>query len=156
MARLTINRSISPEGIAAARYSLLSSCGVDPRTTRFDLTWLFMESRLVPSSPDTASGFGDIALGMKQQRGPLRGGFDLSVIAALSLPPEQIAFRATASIRSSSFRGPKILEPAGPLAVCNPPRQQIDFHFGFGLSHTAPRRFFAVGYSFRIDGAWHQ
>src|SRR5579872_5171405 len=38
------------------------------------------------SGPDTASGFGDIALGMKQQLGPVPGGFDLSVIAALSLP----------------------------------------------------------------------
>src|SRR5579864_9417726 len=38
------------------------------------------------SSPDIASGFGDLALGLKQQLGPLPGGFDLSVIAALSLP----------------------------------------------------------------------
>jgi hypothetical protein len=30
-------------------------------------------------------------------------------------------------------------------------RQQADFHFGFGLSHGAPRQFFAAGYSFRID-----
>ena len=29
--------------------------------------------------------------------------------------------------------------------------QQIDFHFGFGLSHAAPSKFFAAGYSFRID-----
>jgi hypothetical protein len=35
-------------------------------------------------------------------------------------------------------------------------RQQVDFHFGFGLSHTAPGRFFAVGYSFRIDRVWHE
>ncbi|MBZ5723368.1 MAG: transporter [Acidobacteriia bacterium] len=32
------------------------------------------------------------------------------------------------------------------------PRHQVDFHFGFGLSHAAPNRFFAAGYSFRIDG----
>jgi hypothetical protein len=30
-------------------------------------------------------------------------------------------------------------------------RQQVDFHFGFGVSSAAPRRFFAVGYSVRID-----
>ena len=30
-------------------------------------------------------------------------------------------------------------------------KQQIDFHFGFGISHAAPTRFFAAGYSFRID-----
>jgi len=30
-------------------------------------------------------------------------------------------------------------------------KQQIDIHFGFGLSHAAPRYFFAAGYSFRVD-----
>ena len=30
-------------------------------------------------------------------------------------------------------------------------KNQIDFHFGFGLSPATPDRFFAVGYSFRID-----
>ena len=30
------------------------------------------------------------------------------------------------------------------------PKNQIDFHFGFGLSHSAPGRFFAVGYSFEL------
>jgi hypothetical protein len=38
------------------------------------------------SGPDSPSGFGDIALGMKHHLGPLPGGFDLSLIAALSLP----------------------------------------------------------------------
>src|SRR5215467_8609203 len=33
-----------------------------------------------------ASGFDDVALGMKQQLGPLPGGVDLSVIVALSMP----------------------------------------------------------------------
>src|ERR1700730_7560172 len=36
--------------------------------------------------PTSASGFGDVAVGMKQQLGPLPGDFDLSVIVALSLP----------------------------------------------------------------------
>ena len=30
-------------------------------------------------------------------------------------------------------------------------KQQIDFHFGFGLSQAAPSQFFAAGYSFRVD-----
>ena len=30
-------------------------------------------------------------------------------------------------------------------------KNQIDFHFGLGLSPATPNRFFAVGYSFRID-----
>jgi hypothetical protein len=34
------------------------------------------------------------------------------------------------------------------------PSQQVDFHFGFGVSNAAPSRFFAVGYSFRIDKLW--
>jgi hypothetical protein len=36
------------------------------------------------------------------------------------------------------------------------PRQEIDFHFGFGVSRSAPEHFFAVGYSFRIDKLWGQ
>jgi hypothetical protein len=31
---------------------------------------------------------------------------------------------------------------------------QVDFHFGFGLSSSTPRSFFAVGYSFRFDRLW--
>ena len=31
---------------------------------------------------------------------------------------------------------------------------QVDFHFGFGLSPAMPQRFFAAGYSFRIDRIW--
>ena len=31
---------------------------------------------------------------------------------------------------------------------------QLDFHFGFGLSPATPQRFFAAGYSFLIDRLW--
>ena len=31
---------------------------------------------------------------------------------------------------------------------------QVDFHFGFGLSSSTPQRFFAAGYSFRVDRLW--
>jgi hypothetical protein len=31
------------------------------------------------------------------------------------------------------------------------PKQQIDFHFGFGLTSAAPKYFVAAGYSIRID-----
>jgi hypothetical protein len=165
------------------------------------------------SSPDIASGFGDIALGMKQQLGPLPGGFDLSVIAALSLPtgadrvsshgfdpfvklPWSKDLKAGWSIGGmqsifwntedgkrnltgeQTFYIEKELmkawdafaEYAGDFAQWGgskqiahlgtayriTPRQQVDFHYGFGLSHAAPRQFFAVGYSFRIDKVWHQ
>jgi hypothetical protein len=30
----------------------------------------------------------------------------------------------------------------------------VDFHFGFGLSHAAPRQFVAIGYSIRVDRLW--
>ena len=33
-------------------------------------------------------------------------------------------------------------------------RQQLDFHFGFGLSRSTPSHFFAIGYSLRIDRLW--
>jgi len=49
--------------------------------------------------------------------------------------------------------GPKQIAHLG-TAYKITPRQQVDFHFGFGLSHAAPSRFFAVGYSFRIDKLW--
>jgi hypothetical protein len=163
------------------------------------------------SYPDSPSGFGDIALGMKQQLGPLPGGFDLSLIAALSLPtgadrvsshgfdpfiklPWSKDLRAGWSIGGMqsvfwntedgrrNLTGEQTLyiekqltkpwdafaEYAGDFAQWGgskqiahlgtayriTPTQQVDFHFGFGLSHTAPGRFFAVGYSFRIDKVW--
>jgi hypothetical protein len=34
-------------------------------------------------------------------------------------------------------------------------KQQVDFHFGFSLSHAAPSRLFAIDYSFRVDKLWH-
>lgn len=39
-----------------------------------------------PTSVGTASGFGDLSLGVKQQFGPIHGNFDLSVVVFLSLP----------------------------------------------------------------------
>ena len=163
------------------------------------------------SGPDLASGFGDIALGVKQQLGPLPGGLDLSVIIALSLPtgatrvsshgfdpfikfPWSKDLRAGWSIGGmqsifwytedgkrnltweptfyiekeitkpwdvfaeyagdfAQWGGPKQIAHLG-TAYKITPRQQVDFHFGFGLSHAAPCRFFAVGYSFRADRLW--
>lgn len=34
------------------------------------------------------------------------------------------------------------------------PTQQIDTHFGFGLSHATPNHFIAWGYSLRVDHLW--
>ena len=160
------------------------------------------------SPGDSTSGFGDMAIGMKQQLGPLTGGFELSVIAAVSLPtgasrvsshgfdpfikfPWSKDLKAGWSIggmqslfwNTDGDRRDGLWEPTfylekeitkpwdafveyagdypqrgGPREIAHfgtayrvTPRQQVDFHFGFGLSHDAPRRFFAVGYSVRID-----
>ena len=35
-------------------------------------------------------------------------------------------------------------------------RQQVDFHFGFGVSRSAPSHFLAVGYSLRLDRLWRR
>jgi hypothetical protein len=163
------------------------------------------------TSPISASGFGDIALGMKQQLGPIAGDIDLSVIVALSLPTGAarisshgfdpfIKFPWSKDLgKSWSIGGMQSLfwytedgrrnltweptfylekqitkpwdafaEYAGDFARWGrskdlahfgtayriTPKNQVDFHFGFGLSHATPGRFFAVGYSFRIDNLW--
>ena len=159
------------------------------------------------------SGFGDFALGLKQQLGPLPGGFDLSLIIAVSLPtgasrvsshgydpfikfPWSKELRAGWSIggmqslfwntdggkrngvwEPTFYIEKEIKEPwdvfaeyAGDFAQQGGPkeiahfgtayrftsRQQVDFHFGFGLTHAAPSHFFAVGYSFRLDKIWYK
>ena len=164
-------------------------------------------------SGQNSTGFGDMALGMKQQLGPLPGGFDLSVIVTVSLPtgarrvsshgydpfikfPWSKELKAGWSIggmqslfwNTDAGRRNGVWEPtfyvekelrkpwdlfaeyAGDFAQQGGPReiahfgtayklsqaQQVDFHFGFGLSYAAPHHFFAVGYSFRIDNLWRR
>jgi hypothetical protein len=153
----------------------------------------------------SASGFGDVALGMKQQLGPLPGEFDLSVIVALSVPTgadrisshgfdpfikfpwsrdlkegwstggmESLFWytedrRRNLTGESTFYIEKQITKPwdafaeyggdfaqrGGSKEVAHfgtayriTPKNQIDFHFGFGLSQATPGRFFAVGYSF--------
>jgi hypothetical protein len=86
------------------------------------------------TGPTGASGFGDVAVGMKQQLGPLPGGVDLSVIVALSLPTgaDQISSHGYAvpwviSVRNRSppkgtFRCPSY--PPGPEGR-QPPYRRI-------------------------------
>lgn len=156
------------------------------------------------SSP---SGFGDIAIGGKQQLGPLFGHFDLSVIVAVSLPTgadrisshgfdpflkfpwskdlgkrwsiggmqsvfwntqggrRNLTWESTFTAeREMTRRWSLFAEYAGDfprLTVSQQiahfgttyritPNQQIDSHFGFGLSASSLGRFFAVGYSIRF------
>jgi hypothetical protein len=143
-------------------------------------------------SGSNASGFGDIALGVKHQLGPLPGGFDLSIIAAVSLPTGGIGvsshgydpfiklpwskelkagwsvggmqsiFWNTAGSKRNGVWEPtfyiekEITKPwdvfaeyagdfaqyGGPREIAHfgaayriTPKQQVDFHFGFGISN---------------------
>ena len=157
------------------------------------------------------SGFGDLAIGMKRQLGPLPGGIDLSVIAAVSLPTGSHGFtsggydpfvkfpwskdlaggwsiggmqslfwntdggRRNGVWEPTFYLEKQIIEPldafmeyTGDYSQRGGPKQllhfgtayklnalnQVDFHFGFGLSHATPNHFFAVGYSVRFDKLW--
>ena len=154
------------------------------------------------------SGFDDIAVGVKQQLGPLWGHFDLAVIAALSLPTgadrisshgfdpfikfpwsrdlakgwalggmQSLFWNTTAGRRNLVWEPTFLVEKeiSGPWSVFAEyagdfaqqgsskqithfgtayritPKQQIDFHLGFGVSPAAAQHFLAVGYSIRLD-----
>jgi hypothetical protein len=163
------------------------------------------------TGPTSASGFGDVAVGLKQQLGPQLSEVDLAVIIAISLPTgadritshgfdpfikfpwskdfsEGWSFGGMESMfwytqdrrrnltgESTLYIEKQITKPWDAFAEYGgdfaqrgglrevahfgtaykvTPKNQIDFHFGFGLSHATPGRFFAVGYSFRIDDPW--
>jgi len=158
-----------------------------------------------------ASGVTDISVGLKQQLGPLPGGFDLSLIAATSVPTgtagktshrldpflkipwsrelgngwsvggmASIFWPTEAGKRNLTWEPTLVLqrdlsrsldvfaEYGGDYPQRGGARQtihfgtayrinstnQVDFHFGFGLSSPTPHSFFAVGYSFRVDRLW--
>ena len=158
------------------------------------------------SSP--TSGLGDIAIGAKQQLGPLPGHLDLSVIVALSLPTgaarvsshgfdpfvkfpwskdlrngwsiggmqslfwntqdakRNLTWEATFNFEKEiTNRCSMFVEYAGDFPHLSGSQQiahlgtayritrnqQIDSHFGFGLSESSLGRFFALGYSIRFD-----
>jgi Putative MetA-pathway of phenol degradation len=123
------------------------------------------------------SGFGDFALGIKQQLGPLPGDVDLAVIVASSLPtgatrisshgydPGELTFHMEKQITKPwdvfAEYGGDFAQTGGSKEVAHfgtaykiTPKNQVDFHFGFGMSQVTPGRFFAVGYSFRLDNVW--
>jgi len=68
------------------------------------------------SAQSTISGFGDTAIGVKQQLGPLSG-FDLSAIVFLSLPTGAMMCPVTATIRACNFPGPEACPRTGPRRV---------------------------------------
>jgi hypothetical protein len=160
-------------------------------------------------SGETApSGFADLSVGVKQQLGPLPGGFDLAVIIALGFPTGEdrvsshgydpfvkipwskelkdgwsIGGMQSIFWNTEDGRRNRVWEPTfyiereirkpwdvfaeyggdykqrgGSKQVIHfgtayriTTKHQVDFHFGFGLNHDTPNRFFAAGYSFRVD-----
>lgn len=163
--------------------------------------------RDVPSGAGVVSGFGDIAIGVKQQLGPTPGGFDVSVIVFLSLPTgargisshgydpglqipwsRKLSANWTAAGQLAAYWPTQIdrrnltgestflldrqlakpwdafIEYAGDFPQRGGPRhllhfgsaykitarQQVDLHFGVGLSSAAIDHFVGIGYSFRF------
>jgi Putative MetA-pathway of phenol degradation len=153
-----------------------------------------------------STGFGDLAIGVKQQLGPTPGGFDVSVVLSLSLPTGSHAFSSHGYDPSAQLPWSRALSAnwtaAGMFSVYWPtqrsrrnvtgettflidrqltkrwdafveyagdfpeqggprhllhigtayrpaPQQQLDLHFGAGLSPAAVDHFIGVGYSFR-------
>jgi hypothetical protein len=154
---------------------------------------------------DAVTGFGDLAIGIKQQLGPAAG-FDVSIIAFLSLPTGaagisshgydpglqlpwsrklstnwtaagQLALYARNLTGQSTFLldrqitspmdafieyagefaqrgGPQHLLHLG-VAYKITPHNQLDLHYGIGLSSAEVNHFIGIGYSFRIQAFGH-
>jgi hypothetical protein len=66
-----------------------------------------------------ANGFADLSLGFKQQLGPTRGGFDVSLTPSLSLPTEPTRYQVMATIRPPNCRGPVRCQRTGRLQECS-------------------------------------
>ncbi len=163
--------------------------------------------RDTPNGTAGVSGFGDITIGMKQQLGPA-GGFDVSVIAFVSIPTGAAAISShgydpglqlpwsrklsanwTAAGQFALYWPTQgdtrnltgeatflldrqltkpldgFIEYAGDFPQRGGPRhllhfgaaykiaalQQLDIHYGVGLSSAAADRFIGIGYSFRFQ-----
>lgn len=160
---------------------------------------------------DTISGFGDLAIGIKQQLGPAAG-FDVSIIAFLSIPTGaaaisshgydpglqlpwsrklstnwtaagQLALYWPTQVDARNLTGQAtflldrqltnpmdaFIEYAGEfpqrggpqhllhlgVAYKITPHNQLDVHYGIGLSSAEVNHFIGIGYSFRIQAFGH-
>jgi hypothetical protein len=160
---------------------------------------------------DTISGFGDLAIGIKQQLGPAAG-FDVSIIAFLSIPTGaaaisshgydpglqlpwsrklstnwtaagQLALYWPTQVDARNLTGQStflldrqltnpmdaFIEYAGEfpqrggpqhllhlgVAYKITPHNQLDVHYGIGLSSAEVNHFIGIGYSFRIQAFGH-
>lgn len=97
---VTDSSVVVPLGTLQAENGLAETVSQGQRTLDGPETWLRFgvasqtELRLIvpdyfgaaDASSGTSSGFGDMAIGVKQQLGPTPGGFDVSLVLSLSLP----------------------------------------------------------------------
>jgi hypothetical protein len=218
---VTDSSVVVPAGTIQAENGFADTVSQGLRTLDGPETWVRVgvasktELRLI--APDyfgvqaMPSGFGDLALGLKQQLGPV-GGFDVSLVLTLSLPTGARAITSHGYDPSVQLPWSRSLSPnwtvAGMLSVYTPtengshrvtgettflvdrqltkawdafleyagdfpeyggPRhllhagsalklsqnQQIDVHFGVGLSSAAVDHLIGVGYSFRFAAFKH-
>jgi hypothetical protein len=220
---ITDSSAVVPKGIFQAESGFLETGDRQQRVLDFPETLLRIglvtgtEFRLtIPDYfetwspiPGAASGFGDIALGIKQQLGT-PGGFEIAAVFSLSLPTgasaisshgydpsfnlpwsrkvsENWTVAGMLSIYAPTSGGTHkvygestilmdrqltkawdaFIEYAGDFPEDGGPRhllhfgtaykihsqQQLDLHFGVGLSLAAPHHFIGIGYSFYLPMA---
>ena len=211
---------VVPKGSVQLENGFLVTSDQGQRTVDGPETWMRFgvgsTTELRFSAPDYyhdgVSGFGDISIGIKQQLGPTPGGFDVSVIAFLSIPTGADALTSHGYDPGLQLPWSRKLSAnwtaAGQLAVYWPtqvdgrnvtgestflldrqltkpmdafveyagdfperggprhllhfgaaykitPQDQIDIHYGIGLSSAAVDHFIGVGYSFRFQVFGH-
>jgi len=217
---VTESSVVVPKGSFQAENGFLVTSDQGQRTVDGSETWMRFgvagTTELRFSAPDYyhdgVSGFGDISIGIKQQLGPTPGGFDVSVIAFLSIPtgadtvsshgydpglqlpwsrklsanwtaagqfavywPTQVDGRNVTG-ESTFLLDRQLTKPmdafveyagdfperGGPRHLLHfgaayklTPQNQIDIHYGIGLSSAAIDHFIGVGYSFRFQVFGH-
>ena len=77
-------------------------------------------SSMTTPPPDSPAELGDVSIGFKQQLGPTLGGFDVSLVPSVSLPPERTWYPVTAMTRPSSCPVPVPCQRTGPSPECSP------------------------------------
>jgi hypothetical protein len=217
---ITASSIVVPKGSFQAENGFLVTNNLGQRTVDGPETSLRFgvanNTELRFSAPDyyhgPGSGFSDIAIGMKQQIGPIYGGFDVSVIVFLSIPTGaeavsshgydpglqlpwsrklsdnwsaagQFALYWPTQADTRNLTGEStflldrqltkpldaFIEYAGDFpqrgaprhllhfgaAYKIAPRQQLDIHYGIGLSSVAADHFIGIGYSFRFQALRH-
>jgi len=89
-----------------------------------------------------------LAIGVKEQLGPTPGGFDVSATLFLSFPTGADTVPSGGYERGGSRQ---LLHFGTELRIGRRQQQQVDFHFGVGLTAAAVDHFIGIGYSFRFQ-----